>query len=444
MMSNSFRNLTVSEIGMLEQQSNFCSDWKEFYILIQDDAEKDFNTLSRIRNCSFNGIFEVTILDGNIDINASTSGDVSSKLMRRRIHNSHFFGKCRIGNCLISDCSMLSNVEISNDCVIMNCNSIVGSNSIEPCSYLNVGSECSNRMVCVYSDHANYVQTCSLILGRPENRLLKLSSCRCQHMPQWSEMENKGMFIGIGAKIFNSNITHCYIDDGSCIASSDIKYSLLLHQGNRSEQAHIQRCVLHGHCSVNQYSIVSQTIMYPHSSVSEQGKVFNSILGHDSGVGNGECHHCVLGSHTGFHHTSLLIAAIWTHGRGNLAYGAKVGGNHTGRMNDQECILGEGCFFGLDTSVKFPFNMLKSPYSMIAGGTRCLNPQIIEYPFSLISDGVGSLGAGACEKARVRDHSCLKPGWILSSNPYVIERLVCLWYTVLYVLEFYSPMRLHL
>lgn len=32
---------------------------------------------------------------------------------------------------------------------------------------------------------------------------------------------------------------------------------------------------------------------------------------------------------------------------GNVAYGAKVGSNHTGRAADQEAVLGEGVFFGL-------------------------------------------------------------------------------------------------
>ena len=30
-----------------------------------------------------------------------------------------------------------------------------------------------------------------------------------------------------------------------------------------------------------------------------------------------------------------------------MAYGAKVGSNHTGRAADQEAVLGEGVFFGL-------------------------------------------------------------------------------------------------
>lgn len=61
-------------------------------------------------------------------------------------------------------------------------------------------------------------------------------------------------------------------------------------------------------------------------------KLTHSILGPDSGVGAGECHHSLVGPFVGFHHQALLIAAIWPLGRGNVGYGANVGSNHTSRQ----------------------------------------------------------------------------------------------------------------
>lgn len=61
-------------------------------------------------------------------------------------------------------------------------------------------------------------------------------------------------------------------------------------------------------------------------------QVTHSILGPDSGVGSGECHHSLVGPFVGFHHQALLIAAIWPLGRGNVGYGANVGSNHTSRQ----------------------------------------------------------------------------------------------------------------
>jgi hypothetical protein len=56
---------------------------------------------------------------------------------------------------------------------------------------------------------------------------------------------------------------------------------------------------------------------------------------------------------------------------GNVAYGAKIGSNHTGRVADQEAVLGEGVFFGLASLLKLPANLADAPYSLIAANTAC-------------------------------------------------------------------------
>ena len=53
-----------------------------------------------------------------------------------------------------------------------------------------------------------------------------------------------------------------------------------------------------------------------------------------------------------------------------------TGANHTGRSNDQEAFPGEGCFFGMGSSVKFPFNGLNSPYTLVAAGTAVLAQKV--------------------------------------------------------------------
>lgn len=40
---------------------------------------------------------------------------------------------------------------------------------------------------------------------------------------------------------------------------------------------------------------------------------------------------------------------MWWCVSGNIAHGAKVGANHTGRLPDQEAAIGEGVFFGTGT-----------------------------------------------------------------------------------------------
>ena len=75
----------------------------------------------------------------------------------------------------------------------------------------------------------------------------------------------------------------------------------------------------------------SQLAGFPYDTCGP-GKLTHSVLGPDSGVGAGECLHCLVGPFVGFHHQSLLIATIWPLGRGNVGYGANVGSNHTSRQ----------------------------------------------------------------------------------------------------------------
>ena len=49
----------------------------------------------------------------------------------------------------------------------------------------------------------------------------------------------------------------------------------------------------------------------------------------------------LVGPFVAFHHQALLIAAYWPEGKGNIAYGANVGSNHTGKAPDQEIRPGE-------------------------------------------------------------------------------------------------------
>ena len=85
------------------------------------------------------------------------------------------------------------------------------------------------------------------------------------------------------------------------------------------------------------------------------------------------------------HHSSL---ALWFYGKGNIGYGANIGSNHTGRLPDQECIPGEGVFFGLGCNIKYPCNFEKAPYSLIASGITLL-PQVCSHSlFYAFVDGL--------------------------------------------------------
>jgi len=159
---------------------------------------------------------------------------------------------------------------------------------------------------------------------------------------------------------------------------------------------------------------VSQSILLEHSGAERQALVTESLIGPNSTVGGGEVTACFLGPFVGFHHQSLLIAAWWPEGRGNIGYGANIGSNHTSRSPDQELWAGEGTFFGLATAVKYPSNFHDAPYSILASGVVTL-PQRLGLPFSLIIDE-------PLDTPDTRGLNRVIPGWVLKENVYLLLR----------------------
>ena len=105
-----------------------------------------------------------------------------------------------------------------------------------------------------------------------------------------------------------------------------------------------------------------------------------------------------------------------------MGYGTNCGSNHTGRIPDQECAVGEGIFWGLGCVIKFPVDLSKAFYSVVAAGVQ-LPPQSVAMPFSLIMAGSGSgSGAGDIAGDIAAGMNEIVPGWLLHSSPYTILR----------------------
>jgi hypothetical protein len=166
-------------------------------------------------------------------------------------------------------------------------------------------------------------------------------------------------------------------------------------------------------------AIVRRSALCEHSAVEEHGVVESSLVGPNTAVAKGEVTNCLVGPFVGFHHQSLLIAAFWPEGKGNIAYGAMVGSNHTGRAPDQEIWPGEGVFYGLGCAIRLPADFSQAPYSVVQMGVSTL-PQRVTFPFSLISVPVEALDES--DDRVPRAYNEIVPGWGLCSNAYGIVR----------------------
>ncbi|RPJ05959.1 MAG: DUF4954 family protein [Spirochaetaceae bacterium] len=166
---------------------------------------------------------------------------------------------------------------------------------------------------------------------------------------------------------------------------------------------------------VDTQAIVDHSFLAEYSGASRHGKITESFIGPNTHVAEGEVTASFVGPFVGFHHQALLIAAWWPEGRGNIAYGANIGSNHTGKLADQEIFPGEGTFFGLSSSVKFPANLREAPYSIIATSVTMLAQKLL-FPFSLVNSPSRTI------KGIPPAFNEIFPGWIISENIYSLLR----------------------
>ena len=185
--------------------------------------------------------------------------------------------------------------------------------------------------------------------------------------------------------------THIY--DSVIIENSNVQMGVKVHTG-----AEVQGSVLMCRVRIGCKAIVKSSIIAPCCHI-EEGEVNSSYVG----------------PLVQMHHHSLLIAALWPEGCGNIGYGANVGSNHTGRMPDQEIMPGQGMFFGLGVNIKFPANYRESPFTLVASGVTTL-PQRLKFPFSLIRPGDPQLMG---VPARLNE---IVPGWNYTRNAYAMDR----------------------
>ena len=224
--------------------------------------------------------------------------------------------------------------------------------------------------------------------GREHNELQRSYAEQTQAYMNAFDTRISRIIIGKGAQVlYCSRLEGCYIGSKAVVENSTLHNVTIL--SSEEEPSHIsgssivRNSIVQWNSTIDSMSFVERSLLCDSCRVERKGIVRESVLGPNSCIAEGEVTSSLVGPFVGFHHQSLLIAAIWPHGRGNVAYGANVGSNHTSRLPDQELFPGEGMFFGLGVNVKFPSNFVNAPYSVIASGI-CTHPQRMEFPFSLI------------------------------------------------------------
>ncbi len=399
------RELSAREIKILEEAGNTSTDWSK--VKITGELLPD-----RIKNSVFIGEVTIGSLDGEVNIEGAP--------FPCGIYDSVISHSVLLGESLLCRVRLLHNYMVKKGAVLFD----TGIVSFTPKSSLGNGLELSlaietgGREVKTFAEITVDIAE-QLATRRKDAELLREYEEFIQGYLNLVAKE-KGVLGEYSRIISTPTVKNIFLGPFALIkGAAKVEDSTIL--SNREEKVEIKEGAIVEHSiiqwgsEVTSMSIVSESVLTEHSHVERHGKVTQSLLGPNTGVAEGEVTASLVGPFVGFHHQSLLIAALWPEGKGNVGYGANVGSNHTSKAPDQEIWCGEGTFFGLGTNIKFPANFTKAPYSIIATGVTTL-PQKVEFPFSLINSPAVSLpGVSPAFNEII-------PGWVLSDNLFTIRR----------------------
>ena len=414
------RSLNQKEIDVL---SNICQchsdDWNSIYLMYNKDSSISSNNINnddvslylkdQVYNCSFRGCVVLGIhcsIDINVENSITAQTEESSMLMEilkpgiknnTIIKDSIFAPGARVyNNTLISD------TFVGHDASVINCGSIhYNSNEqfIDEME-LSLGPESGGGRHINVQPETTLVQACnSLGISKinSNNTLIDLYSKPLSI--NFNVILGRFNFVQMGRNV--------YISGKAIVQSCSSVKNIIMLPESSAKNSTLTSTYLQWKSSIID-SNVSSTILMECADIGPKSVITSTILGPDSHVSCGEVHCSLIGPNTNSHHQSLVISVLWPMGRGNVGYGSNIGSNHTGRLPDQECTAGEGIFWGLGCVIKFPVDLSRSCYSVVAAGVQ-LPPQTISMPFSLIM----SSSHGKNE---------IIPGWLLHSSPYTVLR----------------------
>jgi carbonic anhydrase/acetyltransferase-like protein (isoleucine patch superfamily) len=325
---------------------------------------------------------------------------------------------CRVRlapNVHISRSGLLEDCVVGRGAIIFNCGRLLGSGaSLWPVG-IDVGNEMGGRKLWLspemtsveaklQSEQPSRADACFREAKAHFGDVIKGQSWLDQDCTITDVPLSKGVLLSEGTRVSGASLL-----DG-VIALGSPEQPVVIGSGSQ-----VQRSILQWGSVVDGAAQVTAALIGDGCHVGAAAVVEQAFIGHSGGFGKGEVTACVMGPFVAMHHQSLAIGLVWPQGRGNVAYGAKLGSNHTGKCPDQEAFPGEGCFFGLSCALKFPVHLHRAPYSLFAAGVE-VPPMRLELPFSLVlppKPGGSGRAAGLNQ---------IEPAWVLSENLYTLVR----------------------
>jgi hypothetical protein len=400
------RALRPPEVAELERGGNTAEDWSQIRVAEGFDP-------STVRHCSFHG--EVILGRFGAKIEVGPGLGMASGLYYSTLAD------CVIGHdALVRDVRLLGRYVVGPRALLLNCGSVVGEGhtSFGTGQAIPLALESAGREVAIFAEidvdgaaivalsrsaHgflARYTRSVADYAARATSaRGIIEAGAVLRDTPRV-----RNAYLGPGARVEGATL----LSDSTLLSTTDDP----AHVGSG---ACVTASLLQWGSGVDTLAVVHRSVLTEHSHVECHAKVTNSLLGPNTTIGAGEVTSSLVGPFVGFHHQALLIAALWPEGRGNVAYGANAGSNHTSRAPDQEFRPGEGAFLGLGVNIKFPTDLSRAPYTVLAPGITTL-PQRVAFPFSLINTPTS-----VCPGVPPAYNEII-PAWMLTDNLFALLR----------------------
>ncbi len=410
------RPISQSEAIVLQKQCNCeCNDWSTIHLMVStasDLGSNDMNTMmkdrklieealkNQVKNCSFSG----KVILG-IELGRLTEASEDIPLYPGISGNTVIYNSVIEPGARVYDNSIIANSFIGSNATILNCGSITYSkDKFSDLMDIEVGPEAGGDRSLPVVPESTLVDVCS--------SLLKNEIC-CEAADKPVKSTDLSFNIVNGDVLHTKRASNILLYNNARIQSCSSVENAILLPDSSIRNAVAKNVFLQWKSGIVNNSNVSQTMLMECAEIGPNSVVASTIIGPDSHVSCGEVHCSVIGPNTNSHHQSLVISALWPTGRGNVGYGSNIGSNHTGRIPDQECTVGEGIFWGLGCVIKFPVDLSRAFYSIVAAGVQ-LPPQSVAMPFSLIMAGNPMLDPSGRNE--------IIPGWLLKSSPYTVLR----------------------
>ncbi|MGE3803784.1 MAG: DUF4954 family protein [Gemmataceae bacterium] len=398
------RPVRHDEIARLERQGNACPDWSRLRVADGFDP-------ARIQQSTFRGDVVLGLLKQ--DVAPEEGVELPSGIYRSTVSNAI------IGHdALVADVKLLHEYVLAASALVFDCGSLLGGDTtFGNGALLAVGVETGGREIPIYAEID--LEVADLVA---RSRHLEVWTTFRAAVNDYAERVRAGRgLVAPGAVIRHTRkVARSYIGAGAVIdGATQVEDCTLLSSPDEPVRIGPGSCVLHAllqwGSSATTQALIENAVLMEHAHVERQGKVFASLVGPNTGVAEGEVTASLLGPFVGFHHQALLIAAVWPEGKGNVAYGANVGSNHTSRAPDQEFWPGEGAYLGLGVNIKYPSDFRRAPHTIVAMGVSTL-PQKLEFPFSLVNQ------PWSAQPGVSPAYNEIIPAWVLTDNLYMLRR----------------------